>query len=167
MIMKNTIKFIMTLILLVFSNLLYASDNSFNLESLLPVKAGGDWRLEGSPQKAEGMNLFMLINGGAELYLHNGFKRALIATLLDRQGKPFNMDIYQMNSAEIAKKTNKEKIGEGAERISIANDARFEGYYLNFWKGPYQVTVSASYESEAFQSGIKKLAEIIAGNIPD
>ncbi len=152
---------------MIFSTSLLAADPAANLESFLPAKSNPDWRLEGDPQTAEGMNLFVLINGGAEIYLQNGFKRALIATFLDTQDRPFNVDIYQMNSPEIAKKTNHEKVGEGAEQIAIGNDGRFEGYYLNFWTGSYQITVSASDESEASQTGIKNLARIIAGNITE
>lgn len=163
--MKTIKTFLFISTFIIFSGNSYASEPATDLMQLLPPASNTEWRLEGTPQTAEGMQLFMLINGGAELYLQKGFKRALIATFLDKKGQPYNIDIYQMNSAEIAKETNKEKTGENATEIAFGNDAQLESYYLNFWKGPYQVTVSASDESAAAQNAIKVLAKIVADRI--
>ncbi|RPJ18816.1 MAG: hypothetical protein EHM26_09075, partial [Desulfobacteraceae bacterium] len=48
---------------------------------LLPLESDlKGWKLDGEPQTAEGMALFELINGGADEYVKQGFRRALLAT---------------------------------------------------------------------------------------
>ncbi len=43
---------------------------------LLPLESDlKGWKLDGEPQSAEGIGLFELINGGAEEYVKEGFKR--------------------------------------------------------------------------------------------
>ena len=41
-----------------------------------------------------------------------------------------------------------------------------EGYYLNFWKGHYLVTITGFDEEDETVDGIKSIAKTIANNIP-
>lgn len=103
----------------------------------------------------------MLINGGATLYLSLGFKKALTATLLDKQKKPINIDVFEMNSAAIAKQVNSEKVGTEAKKLSFGQDANLESYYLNFWQGPYQITISGYDSTPESIDSIINLAKIV------
>ncbi len=133
-----------------------------DLETFLPIVSNHqEWQLESPAQKAEGNQLFMLINGGATLYLSLGFKRVLIVSLIDQQGKPINIDIFEMNSASIAQQVNKEKVGAEAEKLSFGRNASLESYYLNFWQGPYQITVSGYDSTPASIASIIRLARIV------
>ena len=136
------------------------SKTSPDLEQLLPI-LHKEWQLEEPAQKAEGNRLFMLINGGATLYLSLGFQRALTATFIDKQGKPVNLDIFEMNSAAIAQQVNQKKIGSDVKKLSFGNDTSLESYYLNFWQGPYQITISASDEGLESIRSITELAKIV------
>lgn len=137
-----------------------------DLEIFLPPIGGqSEWQLDGPVQKAEGKQLFMLINGGATLYLSLGFKRALTATFKDRHGKPVNVDLFEMNSLLIAQRVNREKVGTEGRDLPIGNEGRLESYYLNFWQGPYQVTISGYDATAASIDSITRLAGLIADNI--
>ncbi len=154
--------FILLSVFLGSASLLADSKTAVNLEAFLPTSSNHrEWQLEGPVQKAEGSQLFMLINGGATLYLSLGFKKALTATLLDKQKKPINIDVFEMNSAAIAKQVNSEKVGTEAKKLSFGQDANLESYYLNFWQGPYQITISGYDSTPESIDSIINLAKIV------
>ena len=152
-------------LLSVFTGFVFLLPNSItaaDLETFLPtVSIHQEWQVENPAQKAEGNQLFMLINGGATLYLSLGFKRVLIVTLIDKEGKPINIDIFEMNSPSIAQQVNNEKVGVEAEKLSFGRNASLESYYLNFWQGPYQVSISGYDSTPASIASIIRLARIV------
>jgi hypothetical protein len=115
---------------------------------LLPLESDlKGWKLDGEPQSAEGIGLFELINGGAEEYVKEGFKRALLATYRNREGKLINLDIYEMLSPESARRIHGKKAGDKKTKVSVGEEAAIGDYYLNFRKGAFQVTLSG-YDSQ-------------------
>ncbi len=111
---------------------------------LLPLESDlKGWKLDGEPQTAEGIGLFELINGGAEEYVKEGFKRAVMATYRNNEGKLVNLDIFEMLSPESARGIHGKKAGEKKSKVSVGEEAAIGDYYLNFRKGVYQVTLSA------------------------
>jgi len=110
---------------------------------LLPLESDLEgWTLDGEPQTAEGMALFELINGGAEEYVKQGFRRAILATYRNHEGKRINVDIYEMLSQESARNIYRKKAGGGGTKVPLGDEGAMEEYYLNFRKGAYQVTLS-------------------------
>jgi len=115
---------------------------------LLPLESDlKGWKLDGEPQTAEGIGLFELINGGAEEYLKEGFKRALLATYRNHEGKLINLDIFEMLSPESAWGIYGKKAGDKGTKVSVGEEAAIGDYYLNFRKGAFQVTLSG-YDSQ-------------------
>jgi len=113
------------------------------LVRLLPLESDlKGWTLDGEPQTAEGMALFELINGGAEEYVKQGFRRALLATYRNNEGKRINVDIYEMLSPESARSVYRRKAGDKGTMVPVGEEAAMEDYYLNFRKGSFQVTLS-------------------------
>lgn len=92
-----------------------------NLLRLLPSKSRSQgWKLDTPPETAEGLELYSLINGGAEIYVQAGFKRAVMASYRDPKGKMINLEIFEMTSAESARNVHAKKIskeGKGRHRI--------------------------------------------------
>ena len=113
------------------------------LLNLLPLESDlKGWKLDGEPQTAEGMALFELINGGAEEYVKEGFRRAVLASYINSEGKRINVDIFEMLSSESAKSIYRKKAGDQGTKVPVGDEAALEDYYLNFRKGVYQVTLS-------------------------
>jgi len=113
------------------------------LVRLLPLESDlKGWTLDGEPQTAEGMALFELINGGAEEYVKQGFRRALLATYINSEGKRINLEVYEMLSPKSAKRIHRKKAGDRGATVPVGEEAAMEDYYLNFRKGAYQVTLS-------------------------
>jgi len=133
---------------------------------LLPLESQlKGWTFDGAPQKAVGQELYLLINGGAEIYMQEGFKRAILASYSNGKGKVINLEIFEMTSPESAKRIHMKKIGKQGKKLPIGEGAVLEDYYLNFQKDRFQVTLSG-YDSEAETvKMLLNLAHIVARRI--
>jgi len=68
-----------------------------SLRHLLPSESlRPGWKLDATPETAEGIELYHLINGGAEIYMQTGFKRAILASYSDEKGKMINLEIFKI-----------------------------------------------------------------------
>jgi len=123
------------------------------------------WKLEDSLQTAEGLGLFSLINGGAEIYIQEGFKRAILASYSNRKGKMINLEIFEMTSPESARNIHKKKIGKEGKKVPIGEDAMLEEYYVNFRQGRFQVTLSGDDSKEETVKMILDMALMVAKRI--
>jgi hypothetical protein len=133
---------------------------------LLPLEADlKGWTLDGEPQTAEGMALFELINGGAEEYVKEGFRRAITATYRNSEGKRINLDIYEMLSPENAKRILRKKAGDKGTKVPVGEEAALEDYYLNFRKGAYQVTLSGYDTQKETLEWILLIGRLVAERI--
>ncbi|MCP3952882.1 MAG: hypothetical protein GY697_11795, partial [Desulfobacterales bacterium] len=112
------------------------------------------WVTLESPRTAAGNQLFTVINGGAELYVRLGFTRAVFASYRSPAGKSINLEIYQMKTPALARKVYTRKVGPGGRAMDFGEAALFEDYYLNFYRGSYQVTVSGYGTDKQTAAGI-------------
>ena len=115
---------------------------------LLPLESQlKKWKLDGAPQIAVGKELYLLINGGAEIYMQEGFKKAILASYSNKEGNVINLEIFEMTSPESAKRIHIKKTGNQGKKLPIGDEAVLEDYYINARKGRFQVTLSG-YDSE-------------------
>lgn len=119
------------------------------------------------PRTADGNQLFKVINGGAELYVRLGFTRAVFASYQSPVGKSINLEIYQMKTPALAREVYSQKAGVGGRAADFGEAALFEEYYLNFYKGSYQVTVSGYGTDSQTATGIFALAGAIDARLPN
>lgn len=137
-----------------------------SLLQLLPLESDlKGWKLDGEPQTAEGTRLFELINGGAEEYVKEGFSGAVIATYRNNEGKRINLEIYEMLSPQSAKKIHRKKARDKGQKVSVGEEAAMEDYYLNFRKGPYQVTLSGYDTQRETLEWLLLMARLVAERI--
>lgn len=99
------------------------------------------WKLSEDPKNYCGDDLFLMIDGGADIYHEYGFRQVLRAEYLDVNEKSIKLEIYQMKSPASAYGIYSFKVGEGGKPLTIGHEARLQDYYLNFWKGDLLVTV--------------------------
>ncbi len=123
------------------------------------------WIVLEPPMTAMGNQLFTVINGGAELYLRLGFRRAVFASYQSPAGKHINLEIYQMKTPALAREVYSQKAGAGGRAADFGEAALFEDYYLNFYKGSYQVTVSGYGADKQTAAGIFAIAGSIAARL--
>lgn len=133
-----------------------------DLQSLLPKTGEVDsWKPVGMPENAVGDDLYILINGGAEIYHEYGFKQVVMQEYQNDKQKSINVEIYEMNDAASAFGIYSFKTGKDGKAVAIGQDALLEDYYLNFWKGNFIVTLTGFDNEDETIDGITTIARTI------
>lgn len=123
------------------------------------------WFSEDEPRIAPGEDLFLMINGGADIYFEYGFRDAAFLSLKTKNGNAINLEIYRMNSPESAYGIYTFKTGLKGRPVDSGNDGWMEEYYLNFWKSDILVTlIGLDMEKETLK-GLVELAAAIDAKI--
>ena len=134
----------------------------------LPEKSElGEWKPMGDPQMAEGEDLFLLINGGAEIYYEYGFKRAVIQSYTSENDKSINIEMYEMEDPAAAYGVYTFKTSDRGRSVSVGQEALQEDYYLNFWKGRFLVTLIGFDTDDDTKSGLMMMARAIETRVAD
>ncbi len=137
-----------------------------DMTSLLPSGVElGEWKALYEPEIVEGEDLYLLINGGAEIYHEYGFKRAMTQSYENAGGKSINIEIYEMTGPASAFGVYTFKTGKNGMPSKVGNEGLLEGYYLNFWKGPYVVTLIGFGSDDETLEGLSILGEAVASKI--
>lgn len=131
-----------------------------------PPSELGDWTVKDGPQAFERDDLFLYINGGAEIYHEYGFARVLIQDYW-RGEDSISLEIFEMADPAAAFGMFTFKRGPNGETVSVGTDASLEGYYLNFWKGRFLVTLTGMNASEPTVKGILSAARGVDSRIED
>jgi hypothetical protein len=119
------------------------------------------WRAQGVPVTAAGEALFKVINGGAEIYMQAGFRRAVFASLQNSAALTVNLEIYEMQNPAAARSIFAQKAGGSGIAIPLGQGARLEAHYLNFWRGRHQVTVSGYAATPETAAAIRAVAAAV------
>jgi hypothetical protein len=125
------------------------------------------WSKDGEPQEFVGEDLYVYINGGAEIYQEYGFRRVIVQDYKNASGKEISLEIYEMETPEAAFGIfTFKKSGEG-QPLALGGGAELEDYYLNFWKGRYLVTLTGFDETAETVAGLPALAAAVDSKISD
>jgi hypothetical protein len=139
-----------------------ASDTGAVQELTLP-RALGEWTAERPPETFVGDELYMYINGGAEIYHEYGFDRV---TVCDYQlgADKVTVEVYTMAGSAYGIYTYS-RSAQG-EAIALGNGGTLADYYLTFWSGPHLVVVTAQSPGVQARDKVLGIAEALAGSIP-
>jgi hypothetical protein len=139
-----------------------------DLSNYLPTaNETGEWAADGPPQEFKGEDLYLYIDGGAEIYREYGFSRVLVQDYRNPAGKSLSLEIFQMTSPASAYGMYTFKKSSRGTPIAIGSEGQLEDYYLNFWKGDYLVTLTGRDQDSVTRQGVVRLAGAVAGKIPD
>ena len=137
-----------------------------DLSGYLPAGGeGAGWKLSEAPKNYRGDKLFVMINGGADIYHEYGFTQVLSAEYADVRGKSLTLEIYEMESPAAAYGIYTFTIGDGGKTLAIGQEALLEDYYLRFWKGNLLVTVIGQDSEEGTVQGVVSLAKAVDSRI--
>jgi Family of unknown function (DUF6599) len=135
---------------------------------LLPGPKGpGNWTRDGEHQFFEGEDLFIYIDGGAEIYLEYGFNRVVIQDYKNDDGRRLSLEIFEMRSSESAYGMWTFKKGPRGEKIGLGDEGQLDDYYLNFCKGRYLVTVTGLIPEEPTRDGVIAIGHEVDTRIPE
>ncbi len=110
--------------------------------------------------------LWDYINGGADTYLQYGFRLLLVSDwTAERDSTRLSAEVYRMESPNHAFGIySAERFGDETP-IDIGVESYRGAYFLNFWKGPYYVKLSAMRSSKAAEESMMELAAAVAESI--
>jgi hypothetical protein len=137
-------------------------DAAVDLHKLLPRAGEADgWIPDGEGQVAAGDDLFLLINGGAEIYQEYGFVKCLLQTFRSEGGRSINVEIYEMSDPAAAFGIYTFKTGSEGVQAAVGERGWFESYYLQFYRGKFFVSVIALGDWENTRTDILRIASVI------
>jgi hypothetical protein len=142
------------------------SSSGQTLLGLLPgPEALQGWAPAGSPQTAEGQDLFALIDGGAELFLRFGFERAVVQEYADGKGGAISLEIYRMQEQAGARDVYAQRVGQGAAPLQIGAAGVQGDYYLIFRQDCHFVTVTALDQAATTRQALLPLARAVEASL--
>ncbi|MFQ6081918.1 MAG: DUF6599 family protein [Candidatus Aminicenantia bacterium] len=150
--------------------LLLSSEKSIALKGSLSKylpKSGeiGEWKTNDIPQEFKGEDLFLYINGGAEIYHEYGFKQVLVQDYINKNGKSVSLEIFEMLSSDSAFGIYTFKTSSEGKELALGDEGRLGSYYLNFWKGNFLVTLTGFDEDKETVEGLLEIARAVDAKI--
>jgi len=137
-----------------------------DLPSFLPSAADlKAWKPKPPPQRFKGDDLFLYIDGGAEIFREYGFAEVLVQDYEDSRGRTITLEIFAMTGTESAYGMFTFKTTAKGRPYAIGQEARLEDYYLNFWKGPCLVTLTGFDASRECVDGLLEIARAVNGKM--
>lgn len=138
------------------------------LKDLLPTDgAAAGWTRAGEPQEFTGEDLYTYIDGGAEIYQEYGFRRVVVQDYKGPAGKSVSLEIFEMSAPEAAYGMFTFKRSGQGKVLSLGAGGELEDYYLNFWKGPYLVTLTGFDAAPETVAGLLAVARAVDAKIAD
>lgn len=129
------------------------------LLDLLPDPAGhGGWSKDGDHLSFDGEDLFIYIDGGAEIYLEYGFARLLVQDYKNEAGIRLSLEIFEMQSPESAYGMFTFKRSPHGQPLGMGDEGQLADYYLNLCKGRYLVTITGLDQAETAREGLLAIA---------
>jgi len=125
----------------------------------------GEWVKWGDHQEYRGEDLFLYIDGGAEIYHEYGFKQVIVQDYKNNEGKSISLEIFLMESPESAYGMFSFKTGLEGKDLVLGDGAALSDYYLNFWKGNFLVTMTGFDESEETIEGLLRIGQAVEARI--
>jgi hypothetical protein len=136
------------------------------LLSLLPDRSElKGWIEDGDHQFFEGDDLFVYIDGGAEIYFEYGFGRVIVQDYKNAAGSRLSLEIFEMNSPESAYGMFTFKSSLRGEAVDLGDECQLADYYLNLRKGRYLVTITGLDRAKEAEAGLLTIARAVDARI--
>lgn len=133
-------------------------DISFYLPS--PDRLKG-WISVDPSQKFTGKELYVYMNGGAEIYFSRGFKQLITQKYINKNNKTITLEIFEMESTSSALEMYTLKIGNDGTPLAIGEEVLLEDYYLNFQKENFLVTLTGLDSEKETIDGLIAIAKVV------
>ena len=121
------------------------------------------WSAEGETEIYVGDDLFVFINGGAEIYHEYGFVQ--VAVQRYRRGDDtVTVEIYTMEGDAFGIYSFARS--SSGHAVNLGNGATSADYYMHLWSGPELAVITAEDEFEDLGEAVSEIATAVAGCLP-
>ena len=129
-------------------------------ENLCPPKNIGMWSAEGETEVYIGDDLFIYINGGAEIYHEYGFVQ--VAVQRYRRGDDnVSVEIYTMEGDAFGIYSFARS--SSGHAVKLGDGGTSADYYLHFWSGPELAVITAESEFDDLGAAVLEIGTAVAG----
>ncbi|MEW5900052.1 MAG: DUF6599 family protein [Acidobacteriota bacterium] len=143
-----------------------SAESSIDLKSYLPAKEDlGAWKASGAPQEFRGDDLYVYMDGGAAIYDEYGFRKLLVQDYANPNGESLTLEIYEMEEPAAAYGIYTYKTSSQGRRIQMGQEGSLEDYYLNFWKGPYLITLTGFDQGQEMIHDLLRIGQLVDSKI--
>jgi hypothetical protein len=133
-----------------------------SIQSLMPsADATRGWTVSDTARVYPGKDLYLFIDGGADLFLEYGFERALAAEYRNADAATLSLEVYEMRDPAAAYGIYSIRSGEGSPAAALGQEAISRPYYSMFWKGKFYVSVAVSDSSSPCRNGMMAVAHAV------
>lgn len=145
------------------ANISFAQQNE--LLKYLPTECVNGYCPEAAFSNYNGDDLFYLINGGADVYLENGFKSVISRYYSNSAGNRIKAEIYEMTDSEAAYGIFS-LFDTNSPLLQIGDASSATNTYIRFYKSRFLVLVSSEIDNNDQQQGTVSIARFIESNLP-
>ncbi len=124
------------------------------------------WSMTDSARIYGGTDLYLFIDGGADLFFEYGFRQVVAAEYSGGGTASIDLQIYEMNDPGAAFGIYSIRSGGEAKPIDLGQGGSVHPYYIMFWKGRFYVSIAASDSSAACRSGLEVIARAVDRRFP-
>ncbi len=128
-----------------------------------PPRPIGSWSADGEPEIYAGDDLFVYINGGAEIYHEYGFEKVTVQRYR-RGDDQISVEIYTMSRDAFGIYTFA-RSGSGRP-VNLARGATAADYYLHLWSGNELSAITAETEFDDVGEQVLEIAGAVAACLP-
>lgn len=174
-----TWKYLAVISFILFTIGISAQSYEINIE-LEPDPVLSEWTEVEPPKVYEGDDLFILINGGADLFFEYGFQNVVLYKYVNNQNQRIRAEVYEMEDDHAAYGIYLKYLPKDAKALETGDKGYVSDSYLGFWKGKYfciitlenpdeKVGADAIYLAEVFDEKLKGEGSVpqISGYLPD
>ncbi len=129
-------------------------------ENSCPPQNIGTWSAEGETEVYVGDDLFIYINGGAEIYHEYGFVQVEVQRYV-RGDDPVLVEIYTMDGDAFGIYSFARS--SSGHAVELGNGGTSADYYMHFWNGSELAVITAESEFEDIGTAVLEIGTAVAG----
>lgn len=152
-------KLFSTFFLLLCWHFLPAQDDLF-----IDLRQDGDlkgWKEFQPPETYSGEDLFLYINGGADIYLEYGFREVTSYHLQNEDGVTIHAEVYQMTDPGAAFGIYSLNKPDKSVLYNIGSEGYIHNYFMSYFKSDCNVILSANSLEKSAIEGLKLVARYL------
>jgi hypothetical protein len=138
-----------------------------SLASCFPKRGDiAGWQQQDSLRLFHGKELYLLLDGGADIYLEYGCLGAAAARYADGAGRTVSVELYSMRNPGEAAGLYSFLATSGGSALGLGQEAIRGEYFIFIWKGNTVLSITGMDADSLTQAGVDRIARTIEPCLP-